>query len=154
MNDSAHVLIAEDDDGHATLIRRNLKRSGLANAAVRLRDGQELLDFLYRQGGFAQRQPLSAVAIVVDLNMPRLGGFDVLARLKKDRSWARIPIVVLSTTDNPLDIDRSYELGASAYLTKPLDDGMFGDVLRRMTDFLAAVRLPGEKRLTLGPHVL
>jgi CheY-like chemotaxis protein len=147
MNVAPCVLIAEDDEGHATLIRRNLKRAGLGERSVYLKDGQELLDYVYRRAQFSQREASDAVAIIADLNMPRLNGFEILQRLKSDEELARIPVYVMTTTDNPAEIERCYELGAAAYLVKPLDYGVFGEMVRRLAEFLAYIRLPGEERV-------
>jgi CheY-like chemotaxis protein len=152
MNDAPCVLIAEDDEGHATLIRRNLKRAGFGDRAVYLKDGQELLDYVYRRAQFSERSPSDAVAIIADLNMPRLGGFEVLQHLKSNEELARIPVYVMTTTDNPAEIERCYELGAAAYLVKPLDYGVFGEMVRRLAEFLASIRLPGEERVVGRSH--
>ena len=144
MSDLPTVLMAEDDDGHATLVRRNLRRAGFAADPVHLRDGQELLDYVSHRGPWSGRAPHEALAVLLDLNMPRLGGTEVLARLKQDGELARIPVFVLTTSDNPFEIDRCYSLGAAACLVKPVDYGAFGDMVQRLAGFLLAVRLPGE----------
>jgi CheY-like chemotaxis protein len=152
MNVAPCVLIAEDDEGHATLIRRNLKRAGLGERSIYLKDGQELLDYVYRRAQFSQREASEAVAIIADLNMPRLNGFEILQRLKSDEDLARIPVYVMTTTDDPAEIERCYELGAAAYLVKPLDYGLFGEMVRRLAEFLAYIRLPGEERVENRSH--
>jgi CheY-like chemotaxis protein len=152
MNVAPCLLIAEDDEGHATLIRRNLKRAGLGEHSVYLKDGQELLDYVYKRAQFIARSPSEAVAIIADLNMPRLGGFEVLQRLKSDQELARIPVYVMTTTDNPAEIERCYELGAAAYLVKPLDYGVFSEMVRRLAEFLASIRLPAEERVVSRHH--
>jgi CheY-like chemotaxis protein len=138
------ILLAEDDEGHATLVRRNLQRSGLPAQAVHVHDGQELLDYLLRRNGGRDREPHDAVLILLDLNMPRLGGMDVLDRLKADDRLSHIPVFVLTTTDNPAELDRCYARGAAACLVKPVDYGAFNDMIRRFADFLGAARLPPE----------
>lgn len=152
MNAAPWVLIAEDDEGHATLIRRNLKRAGLGERSVYLKDGQELLDYVYKRAQFSQREASDAVAIIADLNMPRLSGFEILERLKSDAALSRIPVYVMTTTDDPAEIERCYELGAAAYLVKPLDYGVFGEMVRRLAEFLASIRLPGEERAVGRSH--
>jgi len=144
MRDSLSVLIADDDDGHATLVRRNLRRAGLATDPVHLHDGQELLDYVYYRDPWSERLPHAAVAVILDLNMPRLGGLEVLRRLKSDESLARIPVCVLTTTDNPVELDRCYALGAAACLVKPVDYGTFGEMVHRLAEFLMTARMPGE----------
>jgi CheY-like chemotaxis protein len=139
-----HVLMAEDDDGHATLVRRGLRRAGFPRDPVHLRDGQELLDYMYHRGPWAGRPPLDRLAMILDLNMPRLSGAEVLERLKDDEVLARIPVFVLTTTDNPLEHDRCYALGASACLIKPVDFGAFGEMIHRLAAFLMTASLPDE----------
>lgn len=144
MAEPLSVVIADDDEGHATLVRRNMKRAGLAGDMIHLRDGQEVLDYLYRRGPWAGRRGHAAVALVLDLNMPRLGGMAVLKRLKTDTEFTRIPIFVLTTSDNPAEIDQCYTLGASACLVKPVDFGAFGEMIQRFAAFLMAATMPGE----------
>lgn len=138
------ILITDDDEGHATLVQRNLRRAGLDAESVRLCDGQELLDYLHRQGTWQDRQPHERLLILLDLNMPRLGGFEVLERLKDDAAVAHIPVFVLTTTDNPAELTRCYTQGASACVVKPVDFGAFGDVVRRLADFFRVTRVPPE----------
>jgi len=138
------VLLAEDDAGHATLVRRNLKRAGLPDDPVHLRDGQALLDYVHQRGPWTARAPHESVALILDLNMPCLGGIQVLEYLKRDEDLARIPVFVLTTTDDPAELDRCYALGAAACFVKPVDYGAFGTMIQRLGDFLMAARLPGE----------
>lgn len=144
MSRTLSVVLVEDDEGHATLVRRNLKRAGLQADPVHLRDGQELLDYIYRREPWTNRSPRPAVAMILDLNMPRLGGMEVLKRLKNDEELARIPVFVLTTTDNPSEIERCYALGAAACLVKPVDYGAFGDMMHRLAEFLVTAQLPSE----------
>jgi CheY-like chemotaxis protein len=139
------ILLAEDDEGHATLVSRTLRRAGVSAEAVRLRDGQELLDYMYRRGAWTTRERHTALAILLDLNMPRLGGVEVLDRLKQDARLTHIPVFVLTTTDNPAELDRCYARGASACLVKPVDYGAFGELIRRLADFLLVADLPSEE---------
>ena len=146
------VLMAEDDDGHATLVKRSLKRAGLPSEPVRLRDGQEMLDYVFQRGAWTDRPPHDSMVMLLDLNMPRLGGTEVLQRVKEDDELARIPVFVLTTTDNPVELDRCYELGAAACLVKPVDFGAFDDLIRRLAEFLMAARLPPELPPSTRPH--
>jgi CheY-like chemotaxis protein len=144
MNPAISVLIAEDNDGHATLMQRNLRRGGLLAEFVHLRDGQELLDYMYRREAWKHRHVHGQMAMLLDLNMPRLGGFEVLERLKTDENLARIPVFVLTTTDSPAEIERCYKLGAAACLVKPVDYGAFGAMIQRLAEFLMTVEMPPE----------
>ena len=142
------VLIAEDDDGHATLIQRNLQRSVEGTQTVRVRDGQEVLDYLRRRAPWTDRSVHPAIAVVLDLNMPRLGGFDVLSTLKHDPGLQHIPLFVLTTTDDQVELERCYAYGASACLVKPVDYGAFGEMVRHLANFLAAASMPPENPAT------
>lgn len=144
MSTAISVLIAEDDEGHATLMQRNLRRGGLHAEFVHLHDGQELLDYVYRRDAWAHRHIHGQMAMLLDLNMPRLGGFEVLQRLKADKTLARIPVFVLTTSDNPVEIDRCYTLGAAVCLIKPVDYGAFGAMVQRLAEFLMTVEMPPE----------
>ena len=152
MTDPLCVLIGEDDDGHATLVRRNLRRAGLLGAPVHVRDGQEVLDYIYRRPPWTARSPHDALVLLLDLNMPRLGGLDVLERLKRDAALARIPVFILTTTDNPHELDRCYAMGAAACIVKPLDYSAFSDTVFRLARFLMAVRVPGESPAAGRPN--
>jgi CheY-like chemotaxis protein len=146
MGGKLSLVMAEDDEGHATLVRRSLRRGGLDSEPIHLRDGQELLDYVQRRGAWVNRRPHEQLAILLDLNMPRLNGTEVLERLKSDQALARFPVFVLTTTDNPLELDRCYRLGASVCLVKPVDYGALDGMIRRLADLLMAARLPGEQR--------
>ncbi len=150
MTATLNVVIAEDDEGHATLVRRNLKRAGLQSSPVHLRDGQEALDYMHRRGQWSGRATHESVVMVLDLNMPRLGGLEVLRQMKANAALARIPVVVLTTTDNPIELDRCYSLGASICIVKPVEGAAFSDTIHRLAEFLMAASLPAEP----GNHLL
>ena len=138
------IVIAEDDEGHATLVRRNLQRAGLPSQPIHLRDGQEALDYMHRRGQWLDRPAHDGVAMVVDLNMPRLGGLEVLRQMKADHTLTRIPVFVLTTTDNPVELERCYALGASACIVKPVDALEFSQAIQRLAQFLMTATLPAE----------
>jgi CheY-like chemotaxis protein len=144
VTDPATILFAEDDEGHATLVERNLRRSKTPANAVRVRDGQELLDYMHRRGPYESRAEHPALLILLDLNMPRIGGLEALDRLKGDPRFAHIPIIVLTTSDNAAELEKCYASGASACIVKPVEFGMFGDMVHRLGDFLTMARLPPE----------
>jgi CheY-like chemotaxis protein len=139
------IVLAEDDDGHANLVQRNLERAGLANGLERLKDGQETLDFIRGEGPYAGRnaspQPL---LLLLDIKMPRLDGIEVLRQIKADPKTSLIPVIMLTTTDDPREIHRCYELGCSVYITKPVDYQGFVEAIKRLGLFLQVVRVPGH----------
>lgn len=138
----ANILLVEDDLGHARLIARNLKRAGLIATPTILHHGQEALDYLFKENGYAEAQHVTPAFMLLDLNLPGLNGHQVLERLKTDHRTRHIMIVVFTTTDDPQEIAKAYELGCNACLTKPVDYDQFAEVLRRLGGFLSVVHLP------------
>ena len=132
------IILVEDDDGHATLIERNLRRAGLDNGFVRLKDGQEALDFL-----LGSEAPVrESCVLLLDIKMPRVDGIEVLKRLKGDPWTATLPVIMLTTTDDPREIERCYQLGCNVYVTKPVEYEQFIDAVKRLGFFLQVVKLP------------
>jgi len=138
------ILIAEDDDGHATLIERNLRRAGIENTIRRFRDGKEVLDFLFDTGKNKKRRkkPDGSYVLLLDLRMPRIGGIEVLRKVKRDNILDKMPVIVLTTTDNPADVDRCYKLGCSNYVKKPIDYTKFVDAIKLIGHFLLVNEIP------------
>jgi CheY-like chemotaxis protein len=136
------IVLVEDDDGHADLVERNLQRAGVSNAVLRLRDGQEALDFLFGQGDSSLCRKSQPILLLLDIKMPRVDGVEVLKQLKSNPQTALIPVIVLTTTDDPREIQKCYELGCSVYITKPVDYQAFVDAVHRLGLFLQVVRVP------------
>lgn len=137
--ESVTIILAEDDDGHATLIEKNLRRAGLANGFVRLRDGQEALDYFL---GDSSAGRASTCVLLLDIKMPRVDGVEVLRQLKAEPRTAALPVIMLTTTDDPREVERCYQLGCNVYITKPVEYEPFVDAIRRLGMFLQVVRLP------------
>ncbi|WP_260175044.1 MULTISPECIES: response regulator [Paraburkholderia] len=146
------IVLIEDDDGHATLVERNLRRSGVSNGFLRFRDGQEALDYFFGVpgapglSGYPSREDLANFVVLLDLRMPRVDGFEVLRRLKAEPATATVPVIVLTTTDDPREIERCYELGCNVYITKPVEYDAFIEAVRRLGFFLQIVKLPAGHR--------
>jgi CheY-like chemotaxis protein len=138
------ILLAEDDEGHAYLVQQNLQDAGLANQMVHVKDGQEALDFINCAGPFQGRVPNGPLLLLLDINMPRVDGVEVLRRLKANPKTDEIPVIVLTTTDDPREVKRCYELGCSSYVTKPVDYDRFVEAIRRLGLFLSIVKVPRE----------
>jgi len=137
------ILIAEDDDGHAELIIDNLRESGLTNEIIRFRDGQETLDFLTGTPDASPvRQTGAAYLLLLDIRMPRIDGVETLRRLKADPELRKMPVIMLTTTDDPREVSNCYELGCSCYITKPVDYNSFSEMLNRLGLFLMVVQVP------------
>jgi chemotaxis family two-component system response regulator Rcp1 len=142
--DLTQILLVEDNAADIRLTREALRDSKIANELHVARDGVEALDFLARRPPFedAPRPDL----IILDLNLPRKGGKEVLAELQADASLRSIPVAVLTTSSQEADIAQSYDLGANCYLTKPVDLDQFLKVVQTLDDFwLGMVRLPPKE---------
>jgi len=137
------ILLVEDDDGHARLLERNLRRGGIVNRLVRVSDGQEAVDYLERVAPYADegQYPLPGV-IFLDVRMPRLDGFEVLGRIKSNHELRTIPVIMVTSTDNQREIDRAYELGANGYVVKPVNMEAFMDRVVRLGMFVEVIELP------------
>jgi CheY-like chemotaxis protein len=139
--DPFHVLLVEDDPGDELITREAFEENKVRNALHVARDGEEALDFLYRRGQFADAPRPGLV--LLDLNLPKYDGREVLARIKSDPELMLIPVVILTTSEAEEDIVRSYQLHANAYVTKPVDFDRFLGVVRQIDDFfVSVVRLP------------
>ena len=136
------ILFAEDDDGHAMLVERNLKRAGLINGLTRVADGQEALDFVRCEGEFSSRVQNGPLIVLLDINMPRVDGIEALRRIKGDPKTAHIPVIMLTTTDDPREIERCYRAGCNVYITKPVEYEAFVEAIRRLGLFLQVVKQP------------
>jgi CheY-like chemotaxis protein len=141
--DPFHVLLVEDDPGDELITREAFEENKVRNALHVARDGEEALDFLYRRGQFADAPRPGLV--LLDLNLPKYDGREVLARIKSDPELMLIPVVILTTSEAEEDIVRSYQLHANAYVTKPVDFDRFLGVVRQIDDFfVSVVRLPSR----------
>jgi two-component system response regulator len=118
--EAVEILLVEDSDSDAELITRSLRKANLVNRLVRVRDGVEALEFVFRTGAFKDRGAGHPRLILLDLKMPRMSGIDVLRRLKSDESSKFIPIVVLTSSAEAQDVQESYKLGVNSYLVKPV----------------------------------
>jgi len=136
------IVIAEDDEGHATLIRKNLKRSGITNRILWLKDGQETLDFFFARGDGPHRETGTPYLLLLDLRMPKFDGVEVIRQLKRDSELRKIPIIVITTTDDPREVENCHSLGCSNYITKPIDYDKFVVAIRQLGLFLMVVEVP------------
>jgi CheY-like chemotaxis protein len=135
------ILLVEDNEGDARLAREAMRDSKIRNTLHHVNDGEEAMAFLRRTGRFAAAPRPDL--ILLDLNLPRKDGREVLAEIKADESLKRIPVVILTVSSAEEDILRSYNLHANCYITKPLDLDQFVKVVRSVEDFwLTIVRLP------------
>jgi two-component system response regulator len=131
-----HLLLVEDNPTDEKLTLRAFKMSGVATTIAVARDGAEALDYLFATGAHANRDPHELPALILlDLKLPRIDGFDVLARIRADPRTRWVPVVILSTSNEPQDVARSYALGANAYMRKPMDFNHFVGAARALDTF-------------------
>jgi CheY-like chemotaxis protein len=138
------IVLAEDDEGHAQLILRNLQRSGLRNDVVHVTDGQQALDYVHRRGEYSSRPTGKPLLLLLDIKMPRVDGIEVLRQIKSDPTTEPFPVIMLTTTDDPREVERCYELGCSIYITKPVAYESFVDAVQRLGLFLQVVTVSPE----------
>jgi CheY-like chemotaxis protein len=137
------IMLIEDDDGHRLLIRENLRAGGIVNEIVELRDGQQALDYLFRRGQY--QDPAKAPRpglILLDIKMPKLDGFGVIEKVKADPELRLIPILMLTSTDDQVEVNRCYALGANSYVVKPIRYEDFQERVKALGLFLDIVRFP------------
>ncbi len=135
------VLLVEDDPGDVLITREAFEENKVRNQLNVVNDGVKALAYLRREGGYADAPRPDL--ILLDLNLPKMGGHEVLEQIKSDADLQRIPVVVLTTSDAEEDVLRSYNLHANAYVTKPVDFERFLSVVRQIDDFfVSVVKLP------------
>ena len=134
------IVMIEDDEGHARLIEKNIRRAGISNHLVHFLDGTSGLEYLFNSDeGPAKNGP---ALVLLDLNLPDMSGTDILAKIKADDRLHRVPVVVLTTTDDKTEIQRCYDLGCNVYITKPVNYESFADAIRQLGLFLSVIQLP------------
>ena len=136
------IIMIEDDEGHATLIERNIRRAGVNNEIVKFASGKPALDYLIGDGGASGVQNGRPYMVLLDLNLPDMSGVDILRRLKETPKTERIPVVVLTTTDDKNEIQRCYDLGCNVYVTKPVNYENFANAIRQLGLFFTVVQVP------------
>lgn len=137
---SVNMIMIEDDEGHARLIEKNIRRAGIANKLTHFLDGTSALDYLFNSPeGPAMNGP---ALVLLDLNLPDMSGTDILAKIKGDERLHRVPVVVLTTTDDKIEIQRCYDLGCNVYITKPVNYESFADAIRQLGLFLSVMQVP------------
>ena len=136
------ILIAEDDAGHAALIQKNLRRAGITNQIIHFKDGEEALNFLFN--GKDENHLVNGMSylMLLDIRMPKVDGVEVLKRVKEDSKLKKMPVIMITTTDDPREVQHCHELGCSSYITKPIDYDNFVQAIRQLGLFLMVVEVP------------
>jgi len=135
------ILIAEDDDGHAELIYEGLQESGVCNTIIRFVNGEEVWNFLSGNSNKGVRDRNKSYLLLLDINMPKMDGVEVLRRIKADEELKEIPVVMLTTTDDPREVEACYKIGCNIYITKPVDFFKFAETLKRLSLFIQIVKV-------------
>ncbi|HEX2593450.1 MAG TPA: response regulator [Rhizomicrobium sp.] len=136
------IVMVEDDEGHATLIERNIRRAGVNNQIIPFTNGTAALDYLLGADGAGTAHAGSSLLVLLDLNLPDMSGVDILAKIKENAHLKRSPVVVLTTTDDQREIQRCYDLGANVYITKPVDYEGFANAIRQLGLFFSVMQVP------------
>lgn len=138
------ILVAEDDDGHFTLVKKNFQRMGFSSRIHRFVDGQEIVDFLFSTGPDKRREDESYL-VLLDIRMPKVDGIEVLKRIKNDDQLKDLPVVMLTTSNEPQQIKQCEELGCDAYIVKPMEYEQFSDALEKVGQsfLLSILRVSG-----------
>ena len=144
MNETREVviLVAEDDAGHARLIEKNLTRAGLHNRIRRFDNGQAVLDFLFRRGPAPHRELDTPYLLLLDIRMPQVDGVEVLRQLKGDPELRKMPVLVLTTTDDPREVERCHAIGCASYIVKPVDYDKFAEAIKSLGLYISLVEVP------------
>jgi CheY-like chemotaxis protein len=136
------ILVAEDDAGHARLIEKNLTRAGLHNPISRFDNGQAVLDFLFRRGPGPHRGSEMPYLLLLDIRMPQVDGIEVLRRVKEDPELRKIPVIMLTTTDDPREVDRCHSIGCASYIVKPVDYDKFAESIKGLGLYISLMQVP------------
>jgi CheY-like chemotaxis protein len=136
------IIMIEDDEGHARLIERNIRRAGVNNEILPFVNGTEALKYLFGTDGDGHARQGEALLILLDLNLPDMTGIEILKRVKESRHLKAAPVVVLTTTDDAQEIKRCYELGCNVYITKPVNYESFANAIRQLGLFFSVIQVP------------
>lgn len=142
MTQSPEILIVDDDEGHAILVRENLVAAGLNNPIQHFTDGQAALDFFFNRDSARKRDLGKMYLVLLDVRMPKVDGTEVLRRLKADPELRKMPVVILTTTDDSREVERCHALGCNVYIQKPVDYDKFAEAIRRLGLFITLMMLP------------
>jgi CheY-like chemotaxis protein len=142
MTQPVTIAMVEDDEGHARLIEKNLRRAGVHNEIVPLVDGASAITFLFGSDGTGLVNKGRPLLVLLDLNLPDMFGIDILKRLKENEHLRASPVVVLTTTDDKSEIQRYYELGCNIYITKPVDYEKFANAIQQLGLFVYVMQIP------------
>jgi CheY-like chemotaxis protein len=144
MDRNVIILVADDDPGHARLVEKNLRRAGLENRILRFEDGQQILDFLFHSSDPRNTTHPAPYLLLLDIRMPKVDGIEVLRQVKADPQLRTMPVIMLTTTDDPQEVERCHHIGCSNYIVKPVDYDKFSEAIKNLGFFISLVQVPGS----------
>lgn len=136
------IVMIEDDEGHARLIEKNIRRAGVNNPIVAFETGTDALVYLFGADGSGEVSAGRHLLVLLDLNLPDMTGVSILEKVKANAHTKRTPVIVLTTTDDEREIQRCYDLGANVYITKPVDYEGFANAIRQLGLFFSVMQVP------------
>lgn len=136
------IIMIEDDEGHARLIEKNVRRAGVHNEIVPFTLGNAALDYILGESRDGRVNEHRYLLVLLDLNLPDMSGLDILEKIKGNEHTRRLPVVVLTTTDDEREIQKCYDLGANVYITKPVDYDGFATAIRNLGLFFSVIQIP------------
>jgi CheY-like chemotaxis protein len=136
------IVLVEDDDGHARLIEKNIRRAGVNNEIIPFTTGCDAVKFLLGSDGTGAISQGKTLLILLDLNLPDMTGLDILKRVKENEHLKCTPVVVLTTTDDAAEIQRCYDFGCNVYITKPVNYESFSNAMRQLGLFFSVIQVP------------
>jgi CheY-like chemotaxis protein len=142
MSTPVTIIMIEDDEGHARLIERNIRRSGVNNEIIPFANGTDAMAYLLGNDAAGVQRKGEAMLILLDLNLPDMTGIEILRRVKETSHLKCTPVVVLTTTDDAQEIKRCYELGCNVYITKPVNYESFANAIRQLGLFFSVIQVP------------
>ncbi len=141
MKEEVVILLAEDDPGHARLIKKNLSRVGVQNEIVHFANGEETLEF-FNKNKKKQKSSARSYVLLLDIKMPKVSGIEVLRNLKQSNTLKNIPVIMITTSANPDEVQQCYDFGCICYIKKPLDYQKLKQTVEYLGLFLKAIEIP------------
>ena len=136
------IVMIEDDEGHARLIEKNIRRAGVNNEIMPFTSGEKALDFILGPDRSGASSKEDFLLVLLDLNLPDMSGIHILEQIKANEHTKRLPVIVLTTTDDEREIQKCYDLGANVYITKPVDYDGFATAIRNLGLFFSVIQIP------------